>query len=190
MHFDYFHAKTKSIESLHLTPYFYFLMSCINLQRSASKIFKLYKQRMLNRKNLIDEKNLEITDVNLFYHSVLFMVESSSQKFGMITDIYGDSQYLKVRPETLKNKDMEHLIPSDMREAHANSCKIFNKNTFSPVIGEMAYSFIKLPERDYILPVGYLIKIMPSISSEFRYAVGVRYNLVDSNMYMLLNKEN
>jgi hypothetical protein len=54
----------------------------------------------------------------------------------------------------------------------------------------MLYSFIKLPERDYILPVGYLIKIMPSIKSDFRYAIGVRYNLIDSNMYILLNKEN
>lgn len=190
MHFEHFHSKTKSIESLHLTPYFYFLISCINLQRSASKIFKLYKQRMLNRKNLIDEKNLEITDVNLFHHSILFMVESNKQKFGTITDIYGDSRYLKVKPDSLKNKHMDCLIPSDMREPHNTSCKIFSETTLSPVIGEMLYSFIKLPERDYILPVGYLIKIMPSIKSEFRYAIGVRYNLIDSNMYILLNKEN
>lgn len=85
---------------------------------------------------------------------------------------------------------MDCLIPSDMREPHNTSCRIFSETNLSPLIGEMLYSFIKLPERDYILPVGYLIKIMPSIKSEFRYAIGVRYNLIDSNMYILLNKEN
>lgn len=77
MHYEHFHAKTRTIESLHLTPYFYFLINCINLQRSASKIFKIYKQRMINKKNLIDEKSMEITDINLFHQSILFMIESS-----------------------------------------------------------------------------------------------------------------
>lgn len=90
--FEHFHSRTRSIESLHLTPYFYFLINCINLQRSASKIFKIYKQRMTNKKNLIDEKSTEIKDINLFHHSIQFLIESNKQKFGTILDIYGDSR--------------------------------------------------------------------------------------------------
>jgi hypothetical protein len=91
------------------------------------------------------------------------MIESQKQKFGTILDIYGDSRYLKVKPEMLKNKHMDCLIPQDMREAHTESCKSFVETSLSPILGEMMYSYIKLPERDYILPVGYNIKIIPYI---------------------------
>lgn len=190
MHFEHFHAKTRTIESLHLTPYFYFLIYCINLQRSASKIFKIYKQRMINKKNLIDEKSLEMTDTNLFHQSILFMIESSKQKFGTILDIYGNYRYLKVKPDSLKNKHMEYLIPIDMREAHAETCRLFTSRSLSRLIGDMKNSYLKLPERDYILPVGYLAKIVPYVQNDFKYVVGVKYNRMDSNMYMIINGDN
>lgn len=90
----------------------------------------------------------------------------------------------------LKNKHMECLIPVDMREAHATSCKTFIETSLSPQLGEMMYSYIKLPERDYILPVGYCIKIVPYLKNDFKYVVGVKYNRMDSNMYLVINSEN
>jgi hypothetical protein len=95
-----------------------------------------------------------------------------------------------VKPDMLKNKHMECLIPLDMREPHANSCKEYVDGALKPILGNMIYSFIKLPEKDYILPVGYMIKIIPYINSDFKYIVSVRYNRMDSNMYLLLNKDN
>lgn len=85
---------------------------------------------------------------------------------------------------------MDCLIPLDMRDAHFNSCKEYVGGNLKPSLGNMIYSFIKLPERDYILPVGYMIKIIPYINSDFKYIVSVRYNRMDSNMYLLLNKDN
>ena len=90
----------------------------------------------------------------------------------------------------LKNKHMDCLIPADMKEAHNESCSTFIDSSLSPLLGEMMYSFIKLPERDYILPVGYNIKIVPYIRNDFKYVVGVKYNRMDSNMYLFVNKDN
>lgn len=100
------------------------------------------------------------------------------------------SRYLKVKPESLKNKNMDCLIPNNMKIAHDKSCDIFVNSTLSPTLGDMIESYIKFPERDYILPVGYNIKIMPDIKNDFKYVVGVKYNRNDSNMYMLLDESN
>jgi hypothetical protein len=76
-----------------------------------------------------------------------------------------------------------------MKEAHAKSCEVFVSQSLSPVLGDMIESFIKFPEHDYILPVGYNIKIMPDTKNDFKYVVGVKYNRNDSSMYMLLNQD-
>lgn len=99
-------------------------------------------------------------------------------------------RYLKVKPESLKNKNMDCLIPNNMKFAHDKSCDIFVNSKLSPTLGDMIESYIKFPERDYILPVGYNIKIMPDTKNDFKYVVGVKYNRNDSNMYILLDESN
>lgn len=41
---------------------------------------------------MIDEKNMEINDINLFHQSIVCIVDSNKQKFGTILDVYGDSK--------------------------------------------------------------------------------------------------
>lgn len=188
--FDQLHSETRNVEATHLTPYFYFLVKTVNLHRSASKIFKIYKQRMINKRNLIDEKSMILKDVNLFSQSLIMMVESRKKGFGTILEVYGDTKYLKVRPLELKGKHMDCLIMESQRAAHNISCDIFNENVMSPIIGDTVKSFIKLPARDLMLPVTYNIKIIPYEETDFKYVVGVKYNRSDSKMHVLLDKNN
>lgn len=188
--FDQLNSQTRNVEATHLTPYFYFLIKCVNLHRSASKVFKIYKQRMINRRNLIDEKLMILKDVNLFSQSLILMVESQKKGFGMILDVYGDTRYLKIKPLELKGKHMDCLIMESHRAAHTASCEIFNKEVMSPIIGDTVKSFIKLPASDTILPVTYNIKIIPYQETDFKYVVGIKYNRADSRMYILLNQSN
>ncbi len=62
-------------------------------------------------------------------------------------------------------------------------------STLSPILGEMIESYVKFPERDYILPVGYNIKVMPGVKNDFKYVVGIKYNRNDSNMYIIMNQD-
>lgn len=188
--FDQVHSDTRNVEATHLTPYFYFLVKCINLHRSASKIFKIYKQRMINRRNLIDEKLMVLKDINLFSQSLIIMVDSKPKSFGTILEVYGDSKYLKVSPLELKGKHMDCLIMESHRGPHSKSCDVFNNEEMSPIIGDTVKSFIKLPTKDLILPVTYNIKIIPYEENDFKYVVGVKYNRADSKMYILLDKVN
>ena len=188
--FDKLHSQTKNVEVLHLTPYFYFLTKCINLHRSASKIFKEYKQRIINKKNLIDEKSMVITDVNLFHQTAMFMVESQKKGFGTILDVYGNTKYLKITPIELKGKHIDCLIVESQRTAHSEACKHFVDHDLSPLMGEMRSSFIKLPEKDYMLKASYIFKIIPYDYSDFKFITAVRYNRIDSRMYIVLDKYN
>ena len=53
----------------------------------------------------------------------------------------------------------------------------------------MIHSYIKLPEKDYILAACYNVKIMPDLKNDFKYVTAIRYNRNDSNMYIILNKD-
>lgn len=188
--FDRLHSQTRNVHAVHLTPYFYFLVKNVNLHRSASKIFKIYKQRMLNKKNLVDEKLMILKDVNLFSQSLIFMIESKAKDFGKILEVYGDSKYLKVNPNELKNTHMDSLIMESQRGPHTRSCEIFNEGVISPIIGDTVKSFIKLPTKNLVLPVTYNIKIIPYEETDFKFVVGVKYNRSDSKMYILLDQAN
>ena len=188
--FDRLHSRTRNVEILHLTPYFYFLSKCINLHRSASKVFKEYKQRVINKKNLIDEKSMVINDVNLFHQSVMLMIESQKKGFGTILDVYGNTKYLHISPLELKSKHMDCLIMESHRTAHSSSCRNFNNRTITPLLGDMISTFVKLPDKDYVLKASINIKIIPYAYSDFKFIVGIKFNRLDSRMYILLDKNN
>lgn len=84
---------------------------------------------------------------------------------------------------------MDALIPYVLREPHQKSCQNFTHSTLVPILGDMIQSFIKLPDKDYILAACYNLKIMPDLKNDFKYVTAIKYNRTDTNMYIILNKE-
>lgn len=188
--FDKIHSITRNIECTHLTPYFYYLVRCVNLHRKASKIFKIYKQRMITKKNLIDEKARDLDDVSLFYQSLIFLIDSQKKSFGIITDVYGDSRHLKVTPADLIGKHMDCVVMKSQREAHKDSIENFVYEPISSLIGATTYSFVKLPEKNFILRASIIKKIVPYEETNFKYCVGIKYLKRENSVYLLLDGDN
>lgn len=187
--FSEFHVLTRKVDTIHLSPYFYFLFKCANLHRAASQIFKVYRERMINKKNLIDPNAEELEDINFMSKSILFKVESDKKNFGKILDIFGDIRYLRTEYKELIEGNMNVLIPQYLREAHRKSCMNFFEKKIQDFLGETITTFLNLPGKDYILPVTMKVKMIPYENSNFKYVAGFRYLNSDTNMYMMLDNE-
>ena len=188
--YEYFelHRIARTIEYIHLVPYFYFMARCINCHRSASNIFKLYKQRIAKTTGLINEKMLKITDINILNNGVIFKVESQSQNFGKLLNIYGDPEVRGFDTQQLIGQNMDILIMESHRRPHREACKNFAGQKLTHFLGENFKTYIKIPNSCYTYPVSMTIKMMPSSVDDFKFIVGVKFLKNDHRMYILLKE--
>ena len=93
-------------------PYYYFLKDCINKHKSSTKVYNVYKQRILNKKSLLDTKTGNFENDGIYYNSLLLVIESKNEGFGKIVDLYGDSNFLEIDKQDLLGLEMGTLIPN------------------------------------------------------------------------------
>ena len=191
IHFEYndLHRTARTIEFIHLVPYFYFMARGINCHRSASNIFKLYKQRTARTNGLINEKMLKIDDVNILSNGVIFKVESQTHNFGKLLNIYGDPEVKGIDTTQLIGQNMDILIMESHRRAHREACKNFTGRRLTQFLGENFKTYLKIPNSCYTYPVSMTIKMMPTSSDDFKFIVGVKFLKNDHKMYIVLKND-
>lgn len=181
--------RSKSNECIHLTPYFYYLYKCVNLQRSASLIFKAHKSRTLNQNRFIDHNKKFFTQENFFDNMIIFLISANKSNFGVILDSYGDASYLRMKHEQLAGKHMNSLIMDSHIIPHNIACKRFMELPLTQILGSIADSYIRIPKTDFIISVTFNRKIVPFVNNNFEFIIGTKFHQQDGNMYMLLDNK-
>jgi len=194
---DFIHETYEQIEDngrvvdfYHIPPYFYFVREGLNLYKTASRLYTLYKQRLMNKAHLIDRKNRGFENLGMFYNSLITRIAAEKKNFGVILDAFGDSNPLGISKEALMGKPMEYLIPNFQVKSHQQSCNLFMRQPIKSFMGEeILGSFLKLPYSEFIISSSYCFKLIPSIECGFDFIAGMKYDNYDSKMYMLVDKE-
>lgn len=183
------HKNTRQTDTNHFSPYFLYLNKVANLQRSASEIFKIYKKRMVQKKNLLHEDEKFFTDENMMINSLIFKVESSDRGFGTILDVYGNPKLLKGKKELgrLKGMNINSMIADSLTKHHQEACTMINEKNYETVLNSQKQTFLKNPETGYLEPVTIMLMIMPSVKDNFKYMSGVRFHPSDPNFYLILD---
>ena len=183
------HRSSRPAQFIHLVPYFYFQARCVNRHRSASNIFKLYKQRLAKSWNSLNLKMIEINDSNILHNGLIFKIESQELNFGKLLSIYGDPVVEGIEPQDLVGKSMDELILKSHRRAHQSACERFFHSKVSEFLGENFTTFLKIPKTCYIYPVSMVVKVMPDSQDDFKFIVGVRFLKMDTKLYIMLKDD-
>jgi len=182
--------KGRIVDYYHIPPYFYFKRECLNLYKSASRLYSTYRQRLANKSHLIDRKNRGFENLGIFYNSVIIQVAAEKENFGIMRDAFGDTAILGVTKENLIGKEMNYLIPNLARHFHQDSCSKFMKRPIESFLGEeITGTFLKQPNTELIISSSITFKIIPSLSCGFDFISGLKYDSYDSKMYILLDSD-
>ena len=187
--YEMVHRNARRVEFIHLVPYFYFLARCVNRHRSASNIFKLYKQRVAKNQKTLNMKVREITDLNILHNGMVLKIESQKFQFGRILGVYGDPVVEGLDPQALVGQSMDCLIPSEQHKAHQDSCDRFFNSKVSDFLGQNFTTFLKIPDTSYTCPISMVVKIMPASQDDFKFVVGIKILKLDSRLYIGLKSD-
>lgn len=175
-------------EHLHLGVYYFYLMNCRNYYSTSTELYKLFKNKLNKLIHLSDEKSLELTDQNLLYNSLIFLVDTEKQCFGKILDVYGDCSYLELSPDNLVGRSADEFIPSCLISAHKKVSKNYMNGQMSEILGDnFRRSFIKIPQKQYILACGLTIKMVPDMKYGFKAMTVCKIDWFSSTMHMILD---
>ena len=129
------HKNSQPTVFYHLGPFFYYMRECLNCHKTANRIYGIYKQRLIDKKNLVDKKGSEFSNNSLYFDSLLMVVDSHKSTFGNIVDIYGESKSFGTTKEEIMKQNMDCMIPNMQKEFHKEVCDLFLKRPLNSFMG-------------------------------------------------------
>lgn len=182
--------KSRFSDYTHLFPFYYFLMNLENMYLSAKKIASLYRTKLTQKVALFKEVMNIQTDQNLLNNAVVFCIESLPSKLGSLTDVYGCIDELYLDYKEIVGQHMNYLVMPGFVDHHTQSSLNFVTNEMIPLLGEaVRNSFIYLPKIDYIRPVNYNLKLLPTLDSDYQLVVGAKFVRMTSKVFILISPD-
>lgn len=187
--FKFTHEVGQTTDFYHLGPYFYYLRECLNMHKSASKIYSLYKKRLFDKKQFLQRVTKSFINKNLYFDSILMILSSQKTDFGTVIDVYGEVGKIDLQKEDLIDSNMDTLIPNLYRKYHKDACDEFMSSPFTPFLGkEIQQVFLTLPETNEILLSNFCLKLIPEVKQGFNFIISVKPWKLNSKMYIILDE--
>lgn len=188
--FEMINDRSLITDYFHLAPYFYFLKECLNRYKSASRIYNLHRQRIYDKKNIMNKQNIKFTNFNLYYEAFMLQVSLEKDSFARITDIFGDIGPLNIEKSEMIGTQIDDYQPSFRLDYHQRKVADFLNNEVGYIHGKIQQNvMIKIPTNDQLFSANICIKLIPDVLKGFYLVVGLRYVKTNSKMMILLDSK-
>lgn len=191
--FTEFDSFTKKVEYLHFSPYIFHLNFNLNKIGSARKFLDVYAKRVSHFQSNPDLKSISITKENLFFDTLFLLIESESKHLGRILQVYGNYHLFFDNHSDIIGKQYDVFLTENQKSYHQKFLSELHSKPLSEykVIGATLPGFIKLPNKDYVAFGSTIVKIMPFLTIDFKYVVGVKPRIRENeNSFYILLDEN
>lgn len=180
---------------IHVQLYQNFLTKCVNMRKTAREYEKLMRSR-IEKKSVLDD----VFSDKVFYEFekeigmknkiVVLLVNSSSEKMGIIESVFGESGLKRFEISDLKGNDINELIPEGQRKAHKVAVQNLLCKPFSRNFAIEKNSFLRLGNSKYIHSIRILNKILPFrvLEEDLLMASAFMLRKNDDSYYIMLDE--